>query len=105
MASAWGFSDGERMNTLSSASRPALRPGCRLSSASSPDSLLLIPEGALKLHGPSRRILELCDGRRSIDEITSELAREFPSVEGSLIAAQVTEFLGRLQERGAIELL
>jgi pyrroloquinoline quinone biosynthesis protein D len=93
------------MKPLSSAGRPALRPGCRLSSAASPDSLLLIPEGALKLHGPSRRILELCDGQRSIDEIATELAREFPSEDSTLIAAQVTEFLERLREKGAIELL
>jgi pyrroloquinoline quinone biosynthesis protein D len=93
------------MKALSGVSRPALRPGCRLSPASNPESLLLIPEGALRLHGPSRRILELCDGQRSIDEIIIQLGQTFPSADRERMAAEVTGFLQRLQEKGAIELL
>jgi pyrroloquinoline quinone biosynthesis protein D len=93
------------MKELSAANRPALRPGCRLSPASNPESLLLIPEGALRLHGPSRAILELCDGQRSIDEIIVELGQTFPSADPELMKAEVAGFLQRLQEKGAIELL
>jgi len=93
------------MNALSAASRPALRAGCRLSPASNPESLLLIPEGALKLHGPSRKILELCDGQRRIDEIIVELGQAFPSADRERMEAEVMGFLQRLQEKGAIELL
>jgi pyrroloquinoline quinone biosynthesis protein D len=93
------------MKALSAASRPALRPGCRLSPPSNPESLLLIPEGALRLHGPSRKILELCDGQRSIEEIIIELGQTFPSADSERIGAEVTGFLQRLQEKGAIELL
>jgi pyrroloquinoline quinone biosynthesis protein D len=93
------------MKELSSASRPALRAGCRLSPASSPESLLLIPEGALRLHGPSRAILELCDGQRSIDEIIVELGQTFPSEDPERIRTEAAGFLQRLQEKGAIELL
>jgi pyrroloquinoline quinone biosynthesis protein D len=93
------------MNALSATSRPALRPGCRLSPASNPESLLLIPEGALRLHGPSRKILELCDGKRSIDEIVVALGQSFPSAAPERMATEVTGFLQRLQEKGVIELL
>jgi pyrroloquinoline quinone biosynthesis protein D len=93
------------MNPLSAESRPALRPGCRLSPASNPESLLLIPEGALKLHGPSRMILELCDGKRTISEMIVELGRAFPSVETERMTAEITEFLQRMMAKGAIELL
>jgi pyrroloquinoline quinone biosynthesis protein D len=93
------------MKPLSADSRPALRPGCRLSPASNPESLLLIPEGALKLHGPSRMILELCDGQRTISEMIIELGRAFPSTETERMTVEVTGFLERLQEKGAIELL
>src|ERR1700685_4418027 len=96
-----GVPDGECMKALSAASRPALRAGCRLSPASNPESLLLIPEGALKLHGPSRKILELCDGQRTIDEIVAELGQTFPSADRERMAAEVTGFLQRLQEKGA----
>jgi coenzyme PQQ biosynthesis protein PqqD len=93
------------MNPLSADSRPALRPGCRLSPGSSPESLLLIPEGALKLHGPSRKILELCDGQRSISEMIIKLRQAFPSADAERMTAEVTEFLQRMMEKGAIELL
>jgi pyrroloquinoline quinone biosynthesis protein D len=93
------------MKALSAASRPALRAGCRLSPASNPESLLLIPEGALRLYGPSRKILELCDGQRSIDEIIVELGQTFPSANRDRMGAEVTGFLQRMQEKGAIELL
>lgn len=93
------------MKAISVASRPALRAGCRLSPASNPESLLLIPEGALRLHGPSRKILELCDGQRSIEEIVIELGQTFPSADRERMGAEVTGFLQRLQEKGAIELL
>jgi len=85
------------------ARRPALRPGCRLAPATNPESLLLIPEGALRLHGPGRQILELCDGQRTIGQIIEELCRLFPSAEASQISAEVTGFLDRLQKKGVIE--
>ena len=36
-----------------------LAPGCRLSTAEGRQDMLLIPEGALRLKGPARAILEL----------------------------------------------
>lgn len=82
-----------------------LKSGCRLSPASMSDSLLLIPEGALRLQGPGKRILELCDGQRTLKDVIAELCGEFPSADPSLIAAEVNSFLARLQEKGAIEFL
>ena len=85
--------------------RPTLRPGYRLSPAANPESLLLIPEGALQLQGPGRQILELCDGRRTLAEIIEELRRVFPSADPARIAAEATGFLERLHAKGAIEFL
>ena len=84
---------------------PKLRRGCRLSPASAPESLLLIPEGALRLQGPGRRILELCDGERSLAAVIRQLQAEFPSAESSKVSQEVTTFLQGLQEKGAIEFL
>lgn len=84
---------------------PTLKPGCRLSPITNPESVLLIPEGALRLQGPGRRILELCDGCRSLGEVIAELCGEFPSAEPSIIAAEVNGFLERLREKGAVEFL
>ena len=85
--------------------RPTLRPGCRLSPASNPESLLLIPEGALRLHGPGRHILELCDGQRTLSEIVDKLCCVFPTAEASRIAAEAIQFLERLEGKGAVEFL
>lgn len=82
---------------------PKLRRGCRLSPSSAAESLLLIPEGALRLKGPSRRILELCDGGRSLGDVIRQLQAEYPSAESSQISQEVTTFLQALQEKGAIE--
>ncbi|MBV9304355.1 MAG: pyrroloquinoline quinone biosynthesis peptide chaperone PqqD [Acidobacteriaceae bacterium] len=87
------------------AERPALKPGCRLSPASNPESLLLIPEGALRLHGPGRRILELCDGQHTLADVIDQLQMEFPSAEANRIAGEVVTYLSRLHEKGAIEFL
>ncbi|MBV8630764.1 MAG: pyrroloquinoline quinone biosynthesis peptide chaperone PqqD [Silvibacterium sp.] len=93
------------MTPPSMTNRPALRPGCRLSPASNPESLLLIPEGALRLQGPGRQILELCDGRRTLAEIVEELYRLFPSADASLIAGEAVSFLERLHAKGTVEFL
>jgi pyrroloquinoline quinone biosynthesis protein D len=82
---------------------PKLRRGCRLSPASAAESLLLIPEGALRLQGPGRRIIELCDGERSLGDVIGQLQAEYPSAESSQISQQVTTFLAALEEKGAIE--
>jgi hypothetical protein len=65
----------------------------------------LIPEGALRLQGPGRRILELCDGQRTLGSLIEQLQGEFPSAETSRISVEVVNYLLRLQEKGAIEFL
>jgi pyrroloquinoline quinone biosynthesis protein D len=84
--------------------RPVLKPGCRLS-PSSAESLLLIPEGALRLQGPGRRILELCDGQRDLAGVIQQLQSEFPSAEATRISDEVANYLAALWEKGAIEFL
>jgi pyrroloquinoline quinone biosynthesis protein D len=93
------------MNSQPMSAKPALRPGCRLSPASNPESLLLIPEGALRLHGPGRHILELCDGQRTLTEVVDQLHRQFPTADAERIATEAIQFLERLAGKGAIEFL
>jgi pyrroloquinoline quinone biosynthesis protein D len=86
-------------------SRPALKRGCRLSPPSHSESLLFIPEGALRLQGPGRRILELCDGQRTLADLIKQLQSEFPDSEVERISREVISFLKRLQEKAAIEFI
>src|SRR3979409_904033 len=57
---------GSQMTPLDPESVPRLAPGCRLSIGADAEAMLLIPEGALRLIGPGRHIVELCDGERTM---------------------------------------
>ena len=80
-----------------------LAPGCRLNPAGGPEDLLLIPEGALRLKGPARAIVELCDGKRATSEIVEELKRRYPSTDAVRIETEVTGVLELLHDRGVLE--
>lgn len=80
-----------------------LAPGCRLNAAGDPEDLLLIPEGALRLKGPARSIVELCDGERTLSEIVEELQRKYPSEHSARIETEAVALLARLRDRGVLE--
>jgi len=80
-----------------------LAVGCRLSTAEGQGDLLLIPEGALRLKGPARTILELCNGERALSEIVLELKRRYPSEDAARIEMEAVAFLARMRDRGVLE--
>ena len=65
--------------------------------------LLLYPEGVLELEETTAAILALCNGDKTIGEITSELVDRY---EGSIeeIAGDVTECVRALTARGLLHL-
>ena len=77
--------------------------GCRLSTAEGQGDVLLIPEGAMRLKGPARTILELCDGERALSEIVLELRRRYPSEDAARIEMEAVAFLTRMRDRGVLE--
>jgi len=66
--------------------------------------MLLIPEGALRLAGPGRKILERCDGQHTLDDIVRELNAEYPSADPGRIETEVRTFLDRLYQKRVIDL-
>ena len=60
--------------------------------------VLLYPEGTVLLNETSAAILGLCDGQRTVDEITRVLQERYAGV----VAADVTEFLSQLADRELI---
>lgn len=80
-----------------------LAPGCRLSTSQDQEDVLLMPESVLRLKGPTRAILELCDGTRALAGIVEELRRLYPTADPARIEAETIELLGRLRDRGALE--
>ena len=52
---------------------PRLSAGCRMSQSKDLGPVLLLPESILRLTGPGPRILELCDGARTLAEVITAL--------------------------------
>ena len=77
-----------------------LKPGCRLSPAG---DVLLIPEGALRLQGPASRILQSCDGTKTVPEIVTTLLGQFPGADHVKVSEEIMSFLMKLADRGVIE--
>ena len=86
---------------ISLESRPRLRPGCRFSEAPGQEHVLLIPEGLMKLTGPGRKILELCDSRNTFSQVLAELQSIYPAAVPEQIQRDTAAYLDKLRERGA----
>jgi len=83
-------------------SRPRLAPGCRLGE-NNQQRVLLMPERALRLNGPSLEIVERCDGKRSVQQIISELQQIYSKAEPKKIESDILDYLARLNDQRAID--
>jgi pyrroloquinoline quinone biosynthesis protein D len=80
--------------------RPRLVDGVRLQYDDvREEHVLLVPEGAVRLNETAAHVLELCDGRRSLEEIADTLSQRYS---GADVAADVRELLGGMGERGLV---
>ena len=79
---------------------PALPPGFRLHWDKVRDRhVLLFPEGALGLNETAVHVLELCDGKRTIEEIAAELSPRFRNED---VLEDVENLLIALANRGMV---
>jgi pyrroloquinoline quinone biosynthesis protein D len=80
--------------------RPRLVDGARLQYDDvREEHLLLIPEGAVRLNETAAQVLELCDGKRSLDDIAATLSTRY---DGADVAEDVRELLDALGARGLV---
>jgi pyrroloquinoline quinone biosynthesis protein D len=86
----------------SDASQPRLAVGCRWGGTEE-DRVILFPEGAIKLQGTGRQILERCDGQRTFGEIISGLQQEFGMTDPAKIRADIGTFLEQLQRKRIVD--
>ncbi len=84
-------------------SRPRLAPGCRLNEKSQPQRVLLMPERALRLNGPSLQIVERCDGNHTVGEIIAELQAAYSKAEPAKVEQDIFGYLALLQEQRALD--
>jgi coenzyme PQQ biosynthesis protein PqqD len=65
--------------------------------------MLLMPERALRLKGPARTIIELCDGARNFREIVEVVQQRYSAGDPKQIETDVGALLADMRDRGVIE--
>jgi pyrroloquinoline quinone biosynthesis protein D len=83
-------------------SQPRLAAGCRWG-GNEENRVILFPEGAIKLQGTGRQVLERCDGIRTFGEIILELQKQFGDAEPGKIRSDISLFLEQLQHKRIVD--
>jgi pyrroloquinoline quinone biosynthesis protein D len=80
--------------------RPRLVTGARLRyDEVREEHVLLVPEGAVRLNPTAAKVLELCDGERSLDDIVGTLSARY---QGADLGADVRELVDAMAQRGLV---
>jgi pyrroloquinoline quinone biosynthesis protein D len=95
------------MAAPSDASQPRLATGCRwgaeTKAGTAEERVILFPEGAIKLQGTGRQVLEQCDGQRTFAEIIAELQKQFGAADPAKIRSDISAFLEQLQKKRIVD--
>jgi pyrroloquinoline quinone biosynthesis protein D len=87
-------------------SQPRLAAGCRWGAEPKPgteERVVLFPEGAIKLQGTGRQVLERCDGQRTFGEIIKGLQAQFANADPAKIRLDISQFLEQLRHRRIVD--
>ena len=88
-------------------SQPHLATGCRWGasdkSGKEESRMIPFPEGAIKLQGTGRQVLERCDGTRTFGEIIGELQKQFGDADPEKIRSDISVFLEQLQKKRIVD--
>ena len=95
------------MPSLTDDSRPRLAVGTRWAAPTTGGTdetrMIVFPEGAIKLQGTGRQVLERCDGQRTFKEIVADLQKEFGKTDPQKIRADIGLFLEQLQKKRIVD--
>lgn len=82
-------------------SRPRLAPGCRLGE-NNQQRVLLMPERALRLIGPSLEIIERCDGQHTVSAIVADLQKIYSKAQPQKVEQDILGYLALLEKERAL---
>jgi coenzyme PQQ biosynthesis protein PqqD len=82
---------------------PRIAPGVRISDKAQQPCMLLMPKSSLRLSGPSLEIVQLCDGKHTVQQIAHKLHALYAKAEPERITADLLNYLALLHEQHAIE--
>src|ERR1700688_288291 len=83
-------------------SQPRLAAGCRWGGTEQ-DRVILFPEGAIKLQGTGRQVLERCDGHRTFAQLIAELQSQFEDADPAKIRTDISQFLEQLRHKRIVD--
>lgn len=83
-------------------SKPRLAPGVRLGENQG-QRVLLMPERALRLNGPSLEIVERCDGTHSVQQIVTELQQLYSKADSAKVEQDILGYLQLLLKERALD--
>jgi pyrroloquinoline quinone biosynthesis protein D len=83
-------------------SQPHLAAGCRWGGTEE-ERVILFPEGAIKLQGTGRQVLERCDGHRTFGQLIKELQSQFADADPAKIRADISQFLEQLRHKRIVD--
>ena len=81
---------------------PRLAPGVRLGENNN-QRVLLMPERALRLNGPSLEIVQRCDGKHTVAQIVSDLQKLYSKAEPHKVESDILGYLELLQKDRALD--
>lgn len=82
---------------------PRLAPGVRLNEKTQRERMLLMPERALKLNGPSLEIVQRCDGTHTVQQIAEALHKLYAKAAPQRITDDLLGYLELLHGQRAID--
>jgi pyrroloquinoline quinone biosynthesis protein D len=82
---------------------PRLAAGVRLNEKSQQPRMLLMPERALRLNGPSLEIVQLCDGRHTVQQIAEKLHALYAKAEPQRVTDDLVGYLELLHKERAVD--
>lgn len=83
-------------------SKPRLAAGVRLGENQG-QRVLLMPERALRLNGPSLEIVQRCDAQHTVEQIVGELQQLYSKADPHKVESDILSYLALLQKERALD--
>jgi pyrroloquinoline quinone biosynthesis protein D len=88
--------------TLDLQSCPRLAAGVRLGQNNN-QQVLLMPERALRLNGPSLEIVQRCDATHTVQQIVTELQKLYSQADPQKVETDILGYLTLLHDQRALD--
>jgi coenzyme PQQ biosynthesis protein PqqD len=82
---------------------PKLANGVRVNEKNQQPRMLLMPGRELRLSGPSLEIVQLCDGKHTVQQIADKLHTLYPKAEAQRVTDDLLNYLALLHDQHALD--